>query len=112
MAGSINRSTITQADVVDQGYDNLTENLTVKADEDPARWEIVKLDGDGKAVKLTADTDTPYGIMAATIDSDADVQAEVFVMGVFSAAGLIASDDSVDVADMKTNLRSIGIFLI
>ena len=111
MAGSISTQTITVTQVVDKQYPNLTEKVTVDGGENPAQWEIVKLVS-GKLQKLTATTDDPYGIMAVGVTNSSDTTAPVFIMGVFRAASLVASDASVDVSDMKTKLRDIGIFIV
>lgn len=70
---------------------------------------VVKLDGNGKAAKVTANTDTGiYGIVADDVAQGDD--AVIYLTGEFFADAL-ALETGVTAAGLEIKLRDIGIFL-
>lgn len=69
----------------------------------------VKLDGNGKAAKITANTDTPFGIVADDVAA-ADDEVVIYLTGEFFSEALELETD-VTAAGLKDKFRNIGIFL-
>lgn len=69
----------------------------------------VKIDGNGKAAKITANTDTPFGIVADDVAA-ADDEVVVYLAGEFFSEALVL-ETGVTVAGIKDKFRNIGIFL-
>jgi hypothetical protein len=69
----------------------------------------VKIDGNGKAAKVTANSDTGiYGIVADDVASGDD--AVIYLTGEFFADALVL-ETGVTAAGLEIKLRDIGIFL-
>lgn len=79
-----------------------------EAAADLATGAPVKLDSNGKAAKITANTDTPYGIVADSAKSGDEVV--VYLTGEFFADALVY-ETGVTAAGLEVAFRNIGIFL-
>ena len=79
-----------------------------EAAADLATGAPVKLDANGKAAKITSNSDTPYGIVADSAKSGDD--AVIYLTGEFFADALVL-ETGVTAAGLEVALRDIGIFL-
>lgn len=80
-----------------------------EAASDLKKGAPVKIDSNGKAAKITANSDTGvYGIVADDVESGDD--AVIYLTGEFFADALVL-ETGVTAAGIEIKLRDIGIFL-